>query len=248
MNKVMLLGCAFISCAMVLAGAANGQSIDAALAAYTEGRFIEAADIAEAAHTSEGYALAAKSLAVHAYYIAGEEERDSMFSRASLLAEEAIRSDPDNPEAHLQSAHVLGRHGQTIDMFEAANRNYPERIRELVGNALRLDPDMAEAYLSLGMWHAEVVGSVGSFMAGIMYDASERDALAYFEQAMERAPDENVVPYEYALGLLTLDEREYRNKALALLKRAIETPAKDAYGRIIHERAVERQGILGPGD
>ena len=54
--------------ALLLAGAARAQSVEAARAAYAEGRFIHAAELAASLKTSEGYALAARSLAVYTSY------------------------------------------------------------------------------------------------------------------------------------------------------------------------------------
>ena len=47
------------------ASIASAQSIEAARAALDEGRFIEAAELAESLETSEGFALAARALAIH---------------------------------------------------------------------------------------------------------------------------------------------------------------------------------------
>lgn len=220
--------------------AAGPQSIEEARAARSEGRFVEAARIAEAVGTSEGFALAAESVTIHANYIAEDDRKEALFERAIGLAEEAIRSDPDNADAHLQLARAIGRHAQTIGSFKAANRGYAEKIRDATEQALRLNPKMVSAHLSLGLWHAEVVGAVGSFMARLTYGAREKDALASLQQALELAPEAKAVPLQYALGLLVLDEDEYRDKARRLLKRAVELPAKDAYDRILHKQAVER--------
>ena len=78
----------------------------------------------------------------------------------------------------------------------------------------------------------------------LTFGARERDALAAFERAFELAPDRKAVPLQYALGLLALDEDEYREKARALLKRAIDIPARDAYDRLLHKRAVDRLEAL----
>ena len=98
---------------LLLAGTAAAQSLEAARAAQDEGRFIEAARLGEALGTADGYALAAESLAIHGYYVAKEPEKEALFERAMGLAEEAVRLDPVNPEAHLQSAHAMGRYAQT---------------------------------------------------------------------------------------------------------------------------------------
>ena len=149
--------------ALPLADAAGAQSIDEARAAYAEGRFADAARIGETLGTSQGFALAAESLTIHAHFIAADGEKEALFERAIGLARKAVRSDSGNANAHLQLARAIGRHAQTIGSFEAANQGYAEKIREATENALRANPEMVSAHLSLGRWHAELVGTVGSF-------------------------------------------------------------------------------------
>ena len=69
MLKAISLICSTIAqallLALLLAGAARAHSVEAARAAYAEGRFIHAAELAASLETSEGYALAARSLAIY---------------------------------------------------------------------------------------------------------------------------------------------------------------------------------------
>ena len=249
-QAVQVAGCAagfLLSCCLALAGTAGAQAIDEAREAYTQGRFADAARMGEAVGTSKGLALAARSLTIHAYYIAGKHEREALLERAVELARKAVRSDSGNADAHLQLAHALGRYAQAIGPFEAANRGYAEKIREATETALRLDPDMASAHLSLGRWHAELVGTAGSFLARLTYGAREKHALASLERAFELAPSAKAVPFEYAVGLLALDEDEYREQARGLLKRAVELPVKDAYEGLLHKKAVKRLRALEGG-
>ena len=138
----------------------------------------------------------------------------------------------------------MGRHGQTIGALKAAGKGYAETVREALENALRLDPDMESAHLSLGAWHAEVIDGVGAFMAGAVYGARKKKAIEHYERALELAPDEKVVLVEYALGLLLLDDAKYREQARELLVRATAMPSKDAYDRILHRTAAERLAAL----
>ena len=237
---------AFLSVAgvLLLANAAGAQGIEAARDAYAEGRFVEAAALGEASGTSEGYALAANSLAIHGYYIAAEDEQPELFAHAIRAADEAIRLDPDNPETHFQSAHAIGREAQIVGVMEALNRGYARRTREAAEEALRLDPEMAEAHLTLASWHAEIVNKIGRFVAGMTYRASRRDALEHYEKALELAPDEKTVYLEYANGLLLLNRNRNREQARELLSRGIEIPPEDAYDRIVHDLTVQRLAEL----
>ena len=241
---LLLFGYLALTHAVPAAGVVGAEPIDNAHAAYAEGRFVDAARIAESLGTSRGFALAAESLTIHGHFIASKGEKEALFQRAAELARQAIRADPGNGDAHLQLARAIGRHAQTIGSFEAANRGYAEKIREATDTALQLNSELAAAHLSLGLWHAEVVGAVGSFLAYVSYGARARDAVASFERALKHAPGVKAVPLEYAIGLLLLDENEYREKARSLLKRVIEIPAKDAYDRLLDKKALERLEAL----
>ena len=234
----------YVSGVFLLVGTAGAQGIEAARAAYAEGRFVEAAELGEAQGTSEGYALAAESLAIHGYYIAPDNEQPELFARAIRAADEAIRLDPDNPEAHFQSAHAIGREAQTVSVMEALNRGYARRTREAAEEALRLDPEMAEAHLTLASWHAEIVNKVGGLIARVTYRATRRNALDYYEKALELAPDEITVYLEYSNGLLLLGRNRNREQARELLSRGLQIPPGDAYGRIIHDLTAERLAAL----
>ena len=228
----------------MLANSAGAQTIEAARTAFADGRFIEAAELAEALGTSEGYALTAESLAIHGYYIAPEDEQPALFERAMLAAEEAIRLDPANPEAYFQSAHAIGRNAQIVGFMEAINKGYARRIRAAIEGALRLDPELSGAHLTLASWHAEIVNKVGRIVAGVTYRASRRDALEHYEKTLELEPDEIGVFLEYANGLLLLNRNRNRDQARDLLSRGIEIQPKDAYDRILHDLAVEQLAAL----
>lgn len=244
--------CMFFSCCLafvyvlVLIDVAHAKTIDEAKAAYAQGRFAEAARIGETLGTSQGFALSAMSLSVHANYIAKEGEKKKLLEQAVTLARKAVISDPGNADAHLQLARAIGRRAETVGAFEAAGE--AEKICESTENALRINPKLVAAHLSLGRWHLELVGAMGSFMARTVYGGRKKDGIASFERALVLAPNAKAVPLQYALGLIALDDYQYREKARELLTRAVGLPAKDAYERILHIEAVEALNSLNQSD
>ncbi len=241
--RMNIRGLTFLVCLAVTASAISDQSIETARTAYAEGRFTEAAELAEALKTSAGFALAAKSLAIFGYHIADGDRKPALFDRAALLAEEATRRDADNPDAWIQLAHALGRYAQTIGMLEAAGTGYPKRVRSALENALRLDPEIAEAHVSLATWHAEAINT-GGFMARALYGASRKDALTHYKKAIRLAPGEKVMYVQYALGLLLLNENANRDQARELLEQAVGMPSRDAHDRLFHQMAIEQLSAL----
>ena len=244
--------CLFFFCCLAFAyilslvGVAHAKTIDEAKAAYAQGRFAEAARIGESLGTSQGFTLSAESLSVHAHYIAKEGEKKKLLERAVTLARKAVTSDPGNADAHLQLARAIGRRAETVGIFEAAGE--AEKIRESTENALRINPKLVAAHLSMGRWHPELVGAMGSFVARTVYGAQKKDAIASFERALALAPNAKAVSLQYALGLIALDDFKYQEKARNLLMRSIGLPAKDAYERILHTEAIEALNSLNESD
>lgn len=221
----------------LLSANAKAPSIDEARAAFKEGRFLEAADHAEALETSEGYALAAQSLAVYGHYLAKEDERTGVLERAMALGEAAVRADSTNPEAHYQSAHAVGRYAQGIGKMTALSQGLAGKIRRLLEAALANHPDFAEAHVGLGGWHADIA-SAGPF-ARMMYGGKQKSAVIHYERALELAPDSKVVLFEYAIRLPELDRRGGRERARELLSKAAEIPVRNAQEEFIQQEIKE---------
>lgn len=224
----------------------NAQSIDDARTAFEEGRFLEAADLAEALETSGGYALAAQSLAVYGHYVAAEDDRKEFVERAMELGEEAVRADSTNPEAYYQSAHAVGRYAQNVGTFTALRRGLADKIRDLLEAALATNPDFAKAHMALGGWHAGIhrAGRVARFV----YRGNRENAVIHFERALELAPDSKIVLLEYARNLPELDRESGRERAGGLLSKAAELPARDALEEFVHQDVLKALADLEGGE
>jgi len=236
---------AAVTSAMFLAADATAQSIEDANAAFADGRFVEAADIGEALGTSDGYALAAKSLAVYAHYEASEEEFREVVDRAMRMGEEAIGADPNNAEAHYQSAHAVGRYAQRVGAFTALREGLAGNIRDLLEAALAIEPDFVDAMLALGGWHADL--DAEGFIARRMYGGSKEEAVILFERALELAPESKVVLHAYAIRLPRLDEDNGMERAREMLERALELPVRDAFEEYVHLDVLDALDDLGTG-
>ena len=221
--------------AVLTALPAAAESLDAARAAWSEGRFMEAADLAETAGGARGLAFAAESLAVHALHVAPEADRPALFERALALVARALKAEPDAPFTHLAGSRVMGYHGQTLPTGEAQELGYGAKIRDALERALELKPDSVRAMTGLAAWHARVVSIAGSFLDRITYGARESTAHELFGRALELAPGQKALLYEYAYALRVLDGD--MDRAKELLRQALAAPPKNAYQRIVDERA-----------
>ena len=231
---------------LLLAADVSGQSIHDAESAFTDGRFVEAADIAEAVGTSAGYALAAKSLATYVHFVATEEEdRDEVIDRAMRMGEEAVRADSTNAEAHFQFAHAVGRYAQTAGTMTALRKGLGGKVRDLLEAALAIKPDFAEAHLALAGWHADVAAA--GRVARWMYGGNREDAITHFERAMELEPEHKVVLFEYGVRLSFLDEERGKERAEEMLLRALELPVRDVYEDYVHLEILDGLDALKDG-
>ena len=230
---------------VLLVAGANAQSMDDARSAFEEGRFLEAADLAEALGTSVGYALAAQSLAVYGHHVADKDDRTGFLVRAMKLGEEAVRADSTNYEAYYQSAHAVGRYAQNVGIITALRRGLAGRIRGLLETALAIYPDFAEAHVAFGGWHADIAAA--GRVARFLYKGKRESAVIHYERALELAPESKVILLEYALRLPELDREGGRERAEELLSKAAVLPARDAYEEFIHQAVLEALAELEGG-
>tara|TARA_B100001123_G_scaffold194612_1_gene221809 strand:- start:2307 stop:3065 length:759 start_codon:yes stop_codon:yes gene_type:complete len=221
---------------------AAAETIQEARELAAAGNFKEASMVAAGIGNAEGFAFAAASLAVYGYEIADEAEMQPLFVKAIEYAKMAVELDPDSSEAYLQLAHTLGRYAQTLGTMTALSEGYAEQIRTAIDKAIVLDPKNYQAYLSLGAWHSEII--FAGFMAWLLYGADEDESLDAYAKAIEIAPDDNNVHYQYAVGLLKLDDSNLE-QALYHLNIASKLPITDAYHRIVQEKALDMLNSLG---
>ncbi len=213
--------------------------------ARDNGDFLTAAEIAAELNTSDGYALAAESLAVYGYHIAtAGEEQEEIFATATDYGMESVRLDPQNVQAHLQLAHAMGRYAQVVGVLEVLGNRYVTRVRDAVETAVELDPDSALAHLGIAVWHAEALDKAG-IIARLLFRASSARALEHIDLALEYGSELKVVQLETGYSLLLLSERRYGDRALQLLRAARETPNGNAWDEFLHERVLESLAEIG---
>lgn len=153
------------------------------------------------------------------------------------LAEHAVELDPTNAEARFQLVHAMARYAQHIGPVKALRQGFVGRSRESIEAILELDPDIAEARLSLASWHADVVAGAGRLLGRTLYGATRDAAIEHYdERTLELAPDEKIA-YEFGRALAAMGRR-HRDRAREMLTRAVELPAHNHFDGLIHERAV----------
>ena len=234
-GREIVVGACLAACfGMVVA--ATGSPTTEARSTFDEGRYLQAAELAEELATVDGLALAAEALAVYGHYVAPEDERLAVLERANQLAEQAVELDPTHAEARFQLAHAMARYAQHIGPVKALRQGFVGRSRESIEAILELDPDMPEARLSLASWHADVVAGAGRLLGRTLYGATRDAAIENYERTLELAPGEKIAYYEFGRALAAMGRR-HRDRARELLARAVELPARNHFDGLIHERA-----------
>lgn len=225
--------------------ATAGQSMESARAAYEDGRFVEAADIAERIGTPEAYVLAARSLSTHAYYEASEEDWEAVIQRAMRMGEEAVRADSSSAEAYFSLASAVGRYAQGKSAWTALREGLGGRIKELLETVLEIDPDHVGAMTALGCWHADVAAE--GRIARMIYGGSREDAVALFERALALAPDDKNLLYLYGVRLPDLDRDRGVARAREMLERAVGLPVPDVRANYLHFEILDALDALAEG-
>ncbi len=189
-----------------------------------------------------GAPVANKAAAVDSLYSKrGAPQLLKALESAVTRGEQAVAELPDHPNAHYTLALVLGRYSQRISILKALAAGLAGRVRGHLERTLSLEPRHAEAHLAFGLYHAEIVGKLGSLAASLTYGATTSAAMSHFRQALGLAPSSPIVKMEYAHGLLLLDATGHLAEAQALYAQAAACEPADEMERLDVARA--RQGL-----
>jgi tetratricopeptide (TPR) repeat protein len=213
---------------------------------YARGDYEQAIHAGEASNSAPGLATAARAV------LADDVLRDSpcmpCLQRAEALARQAVALDPHHAFGQVWLAVALGYQARITGAVKARIANTPAQSKAALDQAVRDDPGNAFAVSALGGWHVEIVRGGGSFLAGLAYGASEKEALALFDRAVKLAPDNVAVHYQIGLSLAGFDSKKYQTRIAAEFKAAVTSPPRTAYEKKIRERAGELSSLMDSRD
>jgi hypothetical protein len=216
-------------------GAALAAIPDASREAFSEGRYLAAAQAAEAEGSADALAFAARAEIADAI-TRGEGLCFDCLVRAEATAKRAIARDPKHAEGYVQLAIAIGFRGRLVSTMEAQSEGLAEKGRAAIDSALALDPANSWARASLGGWHLEVVNRAGSILASLVYGADEEAGLTNFRKALAAEPSSLLLHYHYALSILALDTERFQTEALATLRLGYKDPRADALTTFTRKR------------
>lgn len=215
----------------------------AALAAFVAGDYERSAELARAAKGAENFALAARAINAVAYFEEGRKESRKHADRALDYAEKAVKEDPALSEGHLQAAISLALRGAKMAPARAFILNLPNRARDGLDTALRLDANNPWALSTSAAWRLEVARRGG----GKAYGAVPEEGFEEFKKARALAPDNIVIAYECALRLLASERAEWRAIGLQSLDAALAALPANAFDKGVQARARAFKAAIDKG-
>ena len=199
-------------------GAASAQSLSAAESKLATGDWRGASQAATALNTSAGYALAAKATTAGASL--GQGDTGTLYQRAQDYASKAIAMDKNNATAYFELARAQGRLAQSAGILKSLN--LAGSMKKNLDTAIRLDPNLAGAYVALGLWNAELTSK--GFAAKTATGAKTSDVVPNFNKAVALEPNNPTHRLEYGRALLLIGNKA---EAKAQLQKAANLSGSD---------------------
>ena len=185
-----------------------------------------------------GASIATKAIGIHATYLVEDDaEKLKRFEHAAKLAEAAIKVLPDEANSHYRHAFALGRYSQGLSIVKALKQGIAGKVRESLDAALELAPKHAEAHTALALYHAEIIGKIGSMIGGLTYGAKASEAESHIKTALKLTPDSPIAHVEHGNVLLLLHGEKKEDDAAAAYEKATKCKAKDAMEKLDAEYA-----------
>ncbi|MEY4561603.1 MAG: hypothetical protein RLZZ618_880 [Pseudomonadota bacterium] len=210
--------------------------VQAAWALFHAGEFHKAVEAGLKAGGA-GITVANKAQAIYANYLEkSEKTKFALLLEVAERAEKQTEAEPDNANAYYLMAYALGRYSQGISVAKALAQGLGSKVKESLETAIRLEPAHADAHITLGAFHAEVIDKVGSLL-GRTQGASRDTGLALFRAALKLNPGSAIGMVEYANGLVMLEGEKKMKDAEKLYADAAASEPADAMERLDVEMA-----------
>ncbi|RDZ28337.1 hypothetical protein [Lysobacter silvisoli] len=176
-----------------------------------------------------GASVAVKALGIHATYLVDDdEEKLKRYEQAAKLAEAAVKALPEDVNSHYRHAFALGRYSQGLSIAKALKAGIAGKVRAALDAALELSPKHAEAHTAMALYHAEIIGKVGSMIGGLTYGAKAAEAEKHIKTALKLTPDSPIAHIEQGNVLMLLHGDKQEDAAAAAYEKAAKLKPADA--------------------
>ncbi len=209
---------------------------DARLTAFTEGRYIEAADLSDLDADADAHAFAARSLLAQAMSDETYVPPQSIVEQAERYARTAIELEPGHVEGRLQLAIAMSLRARALSLGEARRSRLGEDSKNLALSVLMDDPTNPYAHGFMAVWHIEVRRRGGSIGASIL-GASVKKGRKHYEAAIAAHPHDASIHWQYARALAALNAKKYRAEIDRALEAALGCGAETQLEALMQARA-----------
>lgn len=159
--------------------------------------------------------------------------------KALGYAERAVESDPNDADAHLAVAIVLGKMTALMSNRDAIEAS--KRIKSAAETAVRLDPRSDYAWHLLGRWHQALAGmnpitrGLARLIYGRLPEATNEEAVDCFQKAIALNPNRLIHHIElgrtYAQMGRSEEAREFISRGLLMPSTEKDDPETKVRGR-----------------
>ncbi len=209
---------------------------EAHLIAFTEGRYEDAATLAQRTSSPDHLAFAARSLLAEAMSSPDFVPPPALLEQAEVLARAALDSAPDHIEGRLQLAIVLSLKARPLSTREAMRAGYGEDAKRLVEGVLADDPSNPYAHGFLAVWNLEVRRRGGTIGASVL-GASVKNGRKHYLTAIDASPGDASIHWQYARALASLNAKKYRTEIEESLQAALDCRADNTLEDVMRRRA-----------
>lgn len=220
---------------------------EAHLIAFTEGRYEDAAALVQQSDAPDSLAFAARSLLAEAMSAPDFVPPPALLDQAEAYARAALDTQPDHIEGRLQLAIALSLKARPLSTRDAMRTGYGEDAKALVEGVLKDDPHNPFAHGFLAVWHLEVRrrgGAIGASMLG----ASVKKSRRHYQAAIEAAPGDASIHWQYARALAALNAKKYRSEIEFSLQAALNCRTDSTLEDVMRRRAELLQFTLDNED
>lgn len=208
----------------------------ARLAAFTEGRYGEAADLSVSEASADAHAFAARSLLAEAMSDETYVPPQSTIEQAEQYARTALELEPGHIEGRLQLAIALSLRARPLSLGEARRSGFGEEAKDLALSVLEDDPSNPYAHGFMAVWHVEVRRRGGTIGASIL-GASVKKGRKHYEAAIAASPHDASIHWQYARALASLNAKKYRAEINDALLAALGCGAESQLEALMQARA-----------
>lgn len=176
------------------------------------------------------------------------ENRRALATEAIQASSAVLNNDERDLSAHLIMIAGLGIMARSMNPVESIRERYGWRSKEFLDKALQIDSNDAWVHALYGTWHLEVIRRSKIF-GPLVLGADRSKGIEHFEKALQLDQQDPLLPFAFSVSLISLDDSQYAERALALLDHVISIETSRGtlgfnYSRMFQEARILYRMIL----